>query len=207
MSNDCIAWFCRSTHPFQTFLVSINSRYGWFWPSLLLCNPCWQHNYHYPTQNRIGHLVTDFRHAHAYLSQLRVKCRTVTTCAPSLLGSLLLISPHKKCHFPWNVSNTRLPNQYCFSLSGIWLRCRGGNENPSPGNLHILLISISVSYLSTLTLPISSPVYGIISRCPIDQIRVASDMLLVPANSDPFKNLFWSNSSTVDWAVWKSLLT
>ena len=31
-SNNCIAWFCRSTHPFQTFLVLINGWYGWFWP-------------------------------------------------------------------------------------------------------------------------------------------------------------------------------
>ena len=31
-SNGCIAWFCRSTRPFQIFLVSINGRYGWFWP-------------------------------------------------------------------------------------------------------------------------------------------------------------------------------
>ena len=38
-SNDFIAWLCRSTHPFLTFLVSINGRLGRFWPNLLLCNP------------------------------------------------------------------------------------------------------------------------------------------------------------------------
>ena len=88
---------------------------------------------------------------------------------------MLLISPHKQYLFTWNVPNTWQPQLVLFFLSGIWLPCRGGNENPSSGNLHILLILIPVSYLSTLTEVHSLPVYGIISWCPIHRIQVASD--------------------------------
>ena len=58
-----------------------------------------------------------------------------------------------------------------------------------------------------LTLPISSPVYGIISRCPIDRIQVISDN---PIDA----SWFWSASKTCPITVqqlfglvWKSLWT
>ena len=76
-SNVYVVWFCRSTHPFQTFLVSINGQHGWFWPTLL----------HYPEilqttlslyRNGIEHVnILEFFHAHAYLSQVRIKCDTL----------------------------------------------------------------------------------------------------------------------------------
>ena len=52
-----------------------------------------------------------------------------------------------------------------------------GSENPLPpkGKSRLLNDPSPVSYLSTLTLPIPSPVYGIISRCPMYRIQVASD--------------------------------
>ena len=62
-------------------------------------------------------------------------------------------------------------------------------KTPNRGNLHILLVLISVSYLSTLTEAHSLPVFGIISRCPIDRIQVASDSAIDTS-------WFWSASKT-----------
>ena len=52
-----------------------------------------------------------------------------------------------------------------------------GSENPLPpkGKSRLLVNPPPVSYVSTLTLPIPSPVYGIFNRCPMYKIRVASD--------------------------------
>ena len=51
------------------------------------------------------------------------------------------------------------------------------SENPyyTRGKSRLLERLLPVSYLSTLTLPIPSPVYGIISRCPMYRIQVASE--------------------------------
>ena len=43
------------------------------------------------------------------LSQLRIKCESVTNKFPSLLGSMLLILLHKHYPLPWIVPHTRLP--------------------------------------------------------------------------------------------------
>ena len=90
-----------------------------------------------------------------------------------IIGSLLVISPH--IHSIWMPLVLDYLFEYQF-LSRIWLLCKVGNEIPQMiGNLHIQLVPIPVSYLSTLPRPIPSPVYGIISRCPIGRIQVASD--------------------------------
>ena len=74
----CIAWFWSSTHPFQTFLVSINDQLDCFWPTLLLFYPeILQSTLTLP---RIGieHVgISEFRHAHVYLSQVWIKCGTL----------------------------------------------------------------------------------------------------------------------------------
>ena len=77
-----IAWFCRSTHLFKTFLVSINRQHGWFWPSLLLCYPeIAQSTVPHPrTKSSIGY--SDFCHAHAYLLQVLIKCGTLCWLVP-----------------------------------------------------------------------------------------------------------------------------
>ena len=71
----------------------------------------------------------------------------------SLLGSLLLISP--LMHSIWMPLILDDFFEYRF-LSRVWLLCKEDNENSQWGNLHILLVLKSASYLSTLTLSIPS---------------------------------------------------
>ena len=109
-------------------------------------------------------------------------------------------------HFHLDVPYARLPQ---LRTGLVWICFCSEKEVVKAhhlGNLHILILSIPVSYLSTLTEADSLPVYGIISRSPIDRIQVASDSAIGTSRFlDCSLNLFWSNSSTVDWAVWKSL--
>ena len=108
---------------------------------------------------------------------------------------MLLISSHRHYPFPWIVPHTRLPQLVIFSC--LKLDCPAEEVvKTHTGNLHILIVSIPVSYVSTLTFPISSSVYGIISRCPIDQIRVASDSAIDTSRFwSTLLKLFWYNNS------------
>ena len=76
-------------------------------------------------------------------------------------------------------------------------------KTSSGETFHIQLVPIPVSYLSTLTEVNSLPAYGIINRCPIDRIRVASDSAIDTS-------WFWSasraypiDSSTALWVCLK----
>ena len=76
-SNFCIAWFCRSTRHFQTFLVSINSQFDWFWSNLLYYHEILQTTLSL-SRTVIWHVgISELRHAHTYLSQVRIKCGTL----------------------------------------------------------------------------------------------------------------------------------
>ena len=74
-------------------------------------------------------------------------------------------------------------------LSGVWLSCKEGNEKPSEGkpshsagaNTCLLFIYPYVVHSFTVN--------GIISRCPIDRIHVASENAIST-------NWFWSASRT-----------
>ena len=76
-------------------------------------------------------------------------------------------------------------------------------KTPNGGNLYILPVPIPVSYLSTLTLPIPSTEYRIISRCPIDNIQVASDSAICTSWFWSASRTFHINSSTALWACLK----
>ena len=87
-SNYCIVWFCRSTRPFQTFLVS-NIGLLWLGAAKHVCLPSYlgQRTVSLPTLGRYslglgarkvrttlsGAMLSP---AHAYLPQVRVKCGT-----------------------------------------------------------------------------------------------------------------------------------
>ena len=108
----------------------------------------------YPIQELESSIeYSDFRHAHAYLSQARIKCSTLWRLCPRLLGSLLFISPHKHYPFPWIVLCTRLPQ--LVQLSCLESDCPADEvvKTHQLGDLHILKISIPVSYLSTSPCP------------------------------------------------------
>ena len=198
-SNVCIAWFCRSTRPFQTFLVSINGQFDWFWSTLLLYFPeILQTTLALP---RIGieHVgISEFRHAYTYLSQVRIKCGFCDDLCFSLLGSLLLISSHM--HSIW----MPLILDYLPSIgSCLKSDCPAKKVvKTARGNLYIL----RYQYLSPIIYPHlahSLPAYGIISRCPVDRMQVASDSAIGTS-------WFWSASricpiisSTALWACLK----
>ena len=125
MSADCIAWFCRSTLPFQTLLISIISRLSWFWPNLLLCYSIIiaQLPLFYPI--KIYHRVPNFLHAHAYLSQFRIKCglwRLAFKFTRLLAGYFTT----QTFQFLLNVPVLVYPTS-----TGSALPCKGGSENPS----------------------------------------------------------------------------
>ena len=170
--NVCIAWLCRSTHPFQTFLVYINGQFGWSWPTLLLYYPeILQSTLSLP-RTGIEHVgISEFCHAHAYLSQVRIKCGTLWRLLPK---STRLLAAYFTTHtFHLDAPYTRLPLLVSVPVWNLF-SCKEGNENPpTQGNLHILLVSIHFSYLSTFALPISFPNMG--SSVGILWIQVASD--------------------------------
>ena len=107
-SNVCIAWLYRSAHPFQTFLVSINGQFGWFWPTLLLYYPEIQQSILSPPRTGIEHVdISEFHHAHAYLSQVRIKCGTPWRLVPY---SARLLAGYFTTHaFHRDAPYTRLP--------------------------------------------------------------------------------------------------
>ena len=81
-SNVCIAWFCRNTCPFLTFFVFINGQLGWFWPALLYYPEILQTTLSLP-RTGIEHVgISEFHYAHAYLSQVRIKCGILWRLAP-----------------------------------------------------------------------------------------------------------------------------
>ena len=107
-SNICIAWFCRSTHPFQTFLVSINDQQGWFWSNLLLYyQEILQTTLSLP-RTGVEHVgIWEFLHTHAYLSQVRIKCGTLWLLVTL---STRLLSAYFTTHaFHLNALYTRRP--------------------------------------------------------------------------------------------------
>ena len=107
-SNVCIASFCRSTRPFQTFLVTINGQFGWFWPTLLLYYLEILQTTLSLQRTGIEHVgISEFRHAHAYLSQVRIKCGTLWRLVPK---STRLLAGYFTTHgFHLDAPYTRLP--------------------------------------------------------------------------------------------------
>ena len=149
LSNNCIAWFCRSTHPFQTFLVYINGWYGWFWPTPFASLPMIALCYIYPFQE-LG-LNIEYRNFAMFTHTYHSFGLSVVLCdnlCPSILGVLLLISPHKLIFFHGLFLYLTTPTSNIF-LSGTWLPCRGGSENPH-SNLRILTVWMPVSYFPHL---------------------------------------------------------
>ena len=81
-SNNCIAWFCRSNRPFQTFPVSNISLLWLGATKSAYCNTLTYHSILYPIRERTRAFKWDhpfvwyFRlsPAHAYLLQVRVEC-------------------------------------------------------------------------------------------------------------------------------------
>ena len=144
--------------------------------------------------------ISEFRHAQSYLSRVRIKCGTLWRLV--LQSSRLLVAYFSRHASTWMPLILDYLFLYRF-LSRIWLPCKEGNEAHHLGNLHILLVSIPSPIYLPLPRPIHFPVYGIISRCPIDRKKVASDSALGTS-------WFWSasracpiDSSTVLWACLK----
>ena len=106
-SNNCIAWFCRSTRPFQTFLVS-NIGLLWLGSTKHVCyTQLPRYSTPYPfqlqAQSSLGLGSRKVRTtlsgamlspAHAYLPRVQVKCGTLWRLVPQSTRSFLLISPH-----------------------------------------------------------------------------------------------------------------
>ena len=113
---------------------------------------------------------------------------------PSLLDPWPLISPHMHPRYYITCPYTRLPSA-CSIVEFLVFSADKGSENPLPpkGKSRLLIDSSPVSYLSTLTLPIPSPVYGIISQCPMYRIQVAFDSADNPPVFSCFTN-YWSES-------------
>ena len=106
-SNVYIAWFCSSTHPFQTFLVSINGQFGWFLPTLLYYPEILQSTLSI-TRTGIEHVgISEFRHAHAYLLQVRIRCGTPWRLVPQ--STRLLIGYFTTYAFHLDALYIRLP--------------------------------------------------------------------------------------------------
>ena len=87
-SNVCFAWFCRSTRPFQTFLVSNIGLHSWVQPNLLLYySDIIQYTLsHSKEPGRFkNHLLqaSKLSTAHAYWPQDRVNCGTLERRVPS----------------------------------------------------------------------------------------------------------------------------
>ena len=108
LSNVCIAWFCCSNHPFQTFLVSINGKFSWFWSTLLLYYSKILQTTLSLSRTGIEHVgISEFRHAYAYLSQVRIKCDILWRQVP--LSTRLLVGYFTTHAFHLDTPYTRLP--------------------------------------------------------------------------------------------------
>ena len=136
-SNICIAWFCRSTHLFQTFLVFINGRFCWFWPTLLLYYPEILKFYLVPFKNcnrassiQIFAILT---HTYHRFGLSMVLCDDY--CLRQL-GTLLLISSHM--HSIWIPLILDCLLWYQF-LSGVWFSCKEGMKTPVGKPLHLVV--------------------------------------------------------------------
>ena len=106
-SNVWIARFYSSTHLFQIFLFSINSQFGWFWPTLLLYySDIFQNTLSFP-RTGIEHVgISESHHAQAYLSQVRIKCGTPWQLVP--LSTRLLAGYFTTHAFSRDAPYTRL---------------------------------------------------------------------------------------------------
>ena len=192
-SNVCTAWFCRSTRPFKTFLVSINGHFGWFWPSLLLYYPDILHITLSLPRTGIKHVgISEFHHARTYLSQIRIKCgtlwRLVFWCTRPLAGYFTTHAFHLDAPY------TKLPlisMGFCLESD---CPAKKIMINSSEKTFTFCWYVIPIFYLSTLTKAHSLPVCWIISWCPIDQIQVASDSAIGTS-------WFWS-ASRID-PIWQ----
>ena len=90
---------------------------------------------------------------------------------------------------------TRLPPA-CNLVEFLVFSAERSSENPyhTRGKSRLLERLSPVSYLSTLTEPIPSPVYGIISRCPMYRIQVASDSAGNHSSFGLLQKFIWSVS-------------
>ena len=130
-SNICIAWYCRSTHPFQIFLVSMNGQFGWFWPTLLLYYPEILQTTLSLSKNWIEHVdISEFRHAHAYLSQVRTKYGTLWRIMP--LSTRLLAGYFTTHAFHLDVPYIRLPLLVSVPVWGL-IALQRRKWKPPPG--------------------------------------------------------------------------
>ena len=133
-------------------------------------------NYKLPcsySRTESGMSVFQSFHAHAYLSQVRIKygtlLRLVSKYTRLVAGYLATHCFSSGCLF------TRLPLLVSVPVSSLKCYAKNITKTLRRENLHILLIPIPVSNLSILTEVHSLPIYGIISRCLIDRIQVAFD--------------------------------
>ena len=118
------------------------------------------HPYPLPRTGAWASYIVEFLHTHAYLSQLRIKCGTVTICALVYLTPCCLFHHTNIILFLGLFLILNYPT-YIIFLFRIWLPCREGNENSQWGNLHIQLVPIPVSYAYLPSpRPIPSPYMG-----------------------------------------------
>ena len=181
-SNVCIACSCRSTRPFHTFLVSI---IGQLWLGSTKHVPVPEPQYRTPLSlprtgiemglsPLLGIMLSP---THAYLPRVRVKCG-IRVATSALVYQILHCLFHHTyiLGIPIPVPILYYP-QIVIQLSFLFSQPRGVVKTPyyTKGEISTSNWFSPVSYLSTLTLPIPSPVYGIISLCPMYRIQVASN--------------------------------
>ena len=200
-SNICIACSCRSTRPFQTFLVS-NIGQPWLGSAKHVPVPEPQYStLIIPSQNGNRDELSSHRGimhspAHAYLPRVWVKCGTSWRLVPQSTRSLtgcFTIHAFQVVQLPAPLLDYPLLVIY---MSFLFSQPKGIMKTPyyPRGKLRLLERLPPVSYLSTLTLPIPSPVYGIISRCSMYRIQVASDSAGNLSSSRLLLEFIWSVS-------------
>ena len=117
---------------------------------------------------------------------------------------MLLISPYMHSH--WMPILRDYLFKYRF-LSRVWLSCKEVSENPLWKNLYILLVSIPVSYLSTLTFPISF----LYTKSSVSVLLIGYEqslkVQLIPADSDLPLEPARLTVQLLFGLVWKSLWT
>ena len=130
--------------------------------------------------------------AHAYLPRDRVKCGTLWRLEP-FYPSLLVLHClfHHTCILGSSITRpyTRLPSASNI-VEFLVFSAEKGSENPLPpkGKSRLLIGLIACLLFIYLHLAHSLSIYGIISRCPMYRIQVASDSADVQPVFDRFTN-------------------
>ena len=137
--------------------------------------------------------IKEFCHAHEYLSQLQIKRGGTVTTSVLVYYAPCCLFHHTNISFSMDWLFLILDYPQLVLFSWMELYCSADEVvKTHQRNLHILLLPIPVSYLlSPRSIP---PVYGIISRCPMYRIQVASDSAGNLSSFELLLEFIWSVS-------------